>query len=291
MRRIAVVVVTVVGVLALMASAQASAGADVRNQVVVPEKPVKPLAKAHAHNDYEHRRPLLDALDAGFTSVEADIYLVDGQLLVGHDRDDLMPSRTLQKLYLDPLAARTKSNRGTVYPGYHGLFQLLVDVKVDGEKTYAALDKVLRSTSYASLFTRYAKGVVKQGAVTVVISGERARTTMTKQKDRLAFYDGRIIDKNDLGPGADRRLAPLVSDNWSKLFAWKGSGAMPADQRTKLRKLVATAHKAGQRVRFWETPDKKGAARDAVWSELVSAGVDHLNTDDLIGLRDFLNRR
>ncbi|HET6325009.1 MAG TPA: hypothetical protein VFG04_09940, partial [Planctomycetaceae bacterium] len=43
-----------------------------------------PLIRAHAHNDYEHKRPLFDALDQGLCSVEADIFLVDGQLLVGH---------------------------------------------------------------------------------------------------------------------------------------------------------------------------------------------------------------
>jgi len=32
-----------------------------------------PLIPAHAHNDYLHARPLLDALDHGFCSVEADI--------------------------------------------------------------------------------------------------------------------------------------------------------------------------------------------------------------------------
>ncbi len=61
-----------------------------------------PLRRAHAHNDYEHPRPLLDALSHGFTSVEADIHLVDGQLLVAHDPIDLDPSRTLESLYLAP---------------------------------------------------------------------------------------------------------------------------------------------------------------------------------------------
>ena len=53
-----------------------------------PDKPtvsVTPLANAHSHNDYEHDRPLLDALDHGFTSIEADIFLFEGQLLVTHD--------------------------------------------------------------------------------------------------------------------------------------------------------------------------------------------------------------
>ena len=31
----------------------------------------------HAHNDYLHSRPLLDALDQGFDSVEADVFLVN----------------------------------------------------------------------------------------------------------------------------------------------------------------------------------------------------------------------
>ena len=34
-----------------------------------------PLLRAHAHNDYEHTRPLLDALECGFGSIEADIHL------------------------------------------------------------------------------------------------------------------------------------------------------------------------------------------------------------------------
>src|SRR5882762_4628435 len=69
-----------------------------------------PLIHAHAHNDYEHTRPLLDALDHGFCSVEADIYLVDGKLLVAHDRSKVKAERTLQSLYLDPLRERVRKN-------------------------------------------------------------------------------------------------------------------------------------------------------------------------------------
>ena len=98
---------------------------------------VRPLPQAHAHNDYEHERPLLDALDHGFTSVEADIYLVDGQLLVGHDPEDLTPERTLQSLYLEPLRKRVLANGGNVYPsgkrsGKPTEFQLLIDIKTNG---------------------------------------------------------------------------------------------------------------------------------------------------------------
>jgi hypothetical protein len=63
---------------------------------------------------------------------------------------------------------------------------------------------------------------------------------------------------------------------------------MPADERAELREIVATAHEAGQRVRFWATPDVPGPEREAIWRELLAAGVDHINTDDLAGLETFL---
>ena len=57
-----------------------------------------PLLHAHSHNDYEHTHPLAQALGHGFWSVEADIWLQDGALLVAHDASDLSTNRTLQKL-------------------------------------------------------------------------------------------------------------------------------------------------------------------------------------------------
>lgn len=44
-------------------------------------------------------------------------------------------------------------------------------------------------------------------------------------------------------------------------------------------------------MRFWATPDVAGSERDAVWTELLAAGVDHLNTDDLAGLELFLRAK
>src|SRR4029078_6301830 len=75
----------------------------------------KPLPQAHAHNDYEHARPLFDALDHGFCSVEAYIWLPPDGLLIGHEKKDLKPGRTLESLYLEPLRERTKANGGRVY--------------------------------------------------------------------------------------------------------------------------------------------------------------------------------
>ncbi|MGP2439026.1 phosphatidylinositol-specific phospholipase C/glycerophosphodiester phosphodiesterase family protein [Streptomyces sp. JW3] len=251
-----------------------------------PHRP-RPLWRAHAHNDYEHPRPLLDALDHRFGSVEADIYLVDGQLLVAHDAVDLDPARTLESLYLDPLAARVRAQGGHVYRGEHRPLQLLIDIKTEGASTYLELDRHLRR--YRHLFTTYAHGRVRTGPVTAVISGDRAaRVPLAAGTERRAFYDGRLTD---LGTAAPASLIPLISDNWTNNFTWQGVGAFPAAERRKLHDIVGAAHARGQRVRFWATPDLAGPARDAVWTELVAAGVDHLNTDDLAGLEAFLDAR
>lgn len=282
MLRVVTAVVLAVSAIVVPAAFGPVAGAKER---------VRPLEQAHAHNDYEHARPLFDALDHGFTSVEADIWPVNGELWVAHDPEDLRPGRTLQSLYLDPLAELVRANHGRVYHGKPVLFQLLVDIKLDGVLTYSLLDSVLREPRYSFMFSHYDDGKVRPGAVTVVISGDRPRDLMAAQRDRLAFYDGRIVNEADLGPGDDARLVPLVSDNWTRVFTWAGIGPMPAAERARLHSIVATAHAADQRVRFWATPDAPGPARDAVWSELLAAGVDHVNTDDLAGLEAFLRQR
>ncbi|MEV0978944.1 phosphatidylinositol-specific phospholipase C/glycerophosphodiester phosphodiesterase family protein [Streptomyces sp. NPDC049915] len=264
------------GTLALPAT-QASAGEQRRGP--------RPLWHAHAHNDYVHPRPLLDALDHRFGSVEADIFLVGDQLLVAHDPVDLDPSRTLESLYLAPLAARVRAQGGSVYRGYRKPLQLLIDIKTEGSSTYRELDRHL--SRYRHLFTTCAHGRVHPGPVTAVVSGDRAaRIPMEAQTVRHAFYDGRLTD---LGGSASASFIPLISDNWTLNFTWQGAGAFPDTERAKLRGIVAQAHARGQQVRFWATPDTPGPARDALWTELLAAGVDYLNTDDLAGAETFLD--
>lgn len=240
-------------------------------------KTITPLRGTHAHNDYEHPRPLFDALAQGFTSVEADVFLRDGQLLIGHEAKHLRPERTLQKLYLEPLRTRAKANDGRIYRN-GPQFYLLIDVKSDAEATYAALHPVL--ASFADILSATDHGRFSAKAVTVVISGNRARSTIAMQDIRYAGIDGRAEDLSATEP-AD--LLPWISDRWGKLFRWTGNGPLPPTERTKLDKFVQEAHRHGRQVRFWATPE-----RPEVWRELRLAGVDWLNTDRLAEMRQFL---
>lgn len=61
--------------------------------------------------------PLFDALSFRFNCVEADLWLIDGELYVSHDSVAPDPDITFEKLYLLPLVERIKNNNGKVYPG------------------------------------------------------------------------------------------------------------------------------------------------------------------------------
>jgi len=241
-----------------------------------------PLSQAHAHNDYRHARPLHDALAHGFNSVEADIFLVDDDLYVAHDRQNITRNRTLRSLYLDPLRKRIRQNNGRVYP--NGLqLTLLIDIKSEAVSTYERLDSIL--AEYRDIFTSFGLNGRSNKAVLAIISGNRPYDLMESQEFRHAGYDGRLTDLESSAP-AD--LIPMISDNWTNHFNWNGTGEMPAKERHKLREIVQTAHRKGRRVRFWATPDNPSPAREAVWRELISSGVDLINTDDLRGLQQFL---
>jgi hypothetical protein len=257
----------VAGVLAIVASASLQA----------QEKSITPLPRAHAHNDYLHDRPLLDALQHGFCSVEADIFLVEGQLLVAHSFIELSRERTLEALYLRPLRERVQQNGGRVYPD-GPVFTLLIDIKNNGAETYRALDALL--TEYGDVFSGSIDGTLHQRAVTALISGDRAMDVIAADTTRYAGIDGRIAD---LGGDRSPNLMPLISDNWRNHFRWRGQGEFPEEERQKLNRIVQQAHQEQRRIRFWASPDNA-----AVWSVLNTAGADLINTDDLPGLARFL---
>lgn len=235
-----------------------------------------PLPRAHAHNDYEHARPLFEALEHGFCSVEADVHLVSNKLFVAHDRNQVREDRELHGLYLRPMK-KLADKTGRIFPGEPTLL-LFVDVKSDAEMTYLRLRDYFRRCS--PILTKFSGDKIETNVVTVIISGNRARATMAKETERFAAMDGRI---EDLDSNASIALIPMISDNWTKYFKWRGVGPMPEEERIRLREFVTKAHKQGRKIRFWETPDKP-----ALWKELVAADVDLIGTDDLDALEKFL---
>ena len=115
----------------------------------------------HSHNDYWRRRPLWSALCTGCISVEADVWLLDGDLYIGHSGSSLEANKTLSKMYIEPLVDILEDrNRPTalaaVFPSetrsrLHGVFfrdpeqtlTLLIDFKTDGEALFPIVMEAL----------------------------------------------------------------------------------------------------------------------------------------------------
>ena len=265
-----------------------------------PQPAARPVPRTHAHNDYLHEHPLLDALHHGFVGVEADVFLVGNELRVAHDKvKDWTTVPTLESAYLKPLAALVKQRNGRVYEGNDTRLLLLIDLKTEAESTYRRLHEVLAcfQSAQPGLFTKYSKSpagdwTVTRGAVDVVISGNRPREFMAAQPQRYAACDGRLADVGpDQRPDESPEFLPLISDNWKTLFKdqppWDGTGEVPPAVRQRIVKLAADVHAEGKQLRLWNLP--KDAP--AVWSVVYDAGVDLINTDDLPGLAAYIRSR
>ena len=239
---------------------------------------------AHSHNDYEHERPLFDALDCKFKSIEADIYTVGDSIFVAHDFDKIKPGRTLRNIYLEPLKNEIIQNNGSVYGNGEEVI-LFIDIKDDGLKTYQNLHRIL--TEYKSQLTSFAHDKKKQGSIMVVVSGNRPFEFMQSQTIRYAGFDGRL---ENLDSGISPNLMPVVSDNWFKYFKWDGTEKMTETEKLKLKNYAEKARNQGYILRFWNTPNRTPEQRKAVWTELKNVGVGLIGVDELKELQGFLNK-
>lgn len=237
-----------------------------------------PLANAFAHNDYFHDRPLFDALDNGYTNIEADVFLRDGELIVAHLNPYFKSGRTLENLYLKPLAERIARNGGQVYKGYAVPLTLMIDIKTDANRTYKVLKVLLEK--YNEIFTRYSNGTIYNGPVVAVISGNKPYQAIAEEKTRLAFIDA---DLRYVATMSNLNLYTMASCKYAKIIKWTGHGPMPAYEKMRLKDYVAQAHRSGQKVRLWASPESS-----TVWHELLNCGVDLINTDKLAMLRGYL---
>jgi hypothetical protein len=234
-----------------------------------------PLDRGFAHNDYAHPRPLWDALANGFTFVEADVFLVDGKLLVAHDLKDVKPERSLEELYLKPLLMLSKAKKDPIYSGYKKPFWLMIDIKADGVKVYAELEKLL--VGYRPMLSKWTDAGKGPGSVAIVLSGDRPVTEVAKQKERWVAIDGR---PDDLAKNPPIGLTPWISTAYSD-FKWTFP-ELTAEQRTTLKSYIDKAHEQKRLVRFWGTPDTP-----AFWRMQGELGVDLLNTDKLVAFREW----
>ena len=233
---------------------------------------VQPIQHGHAHNDYQHSRPLLEALDNGFTSIEVDVFLHNNELVVSHDCTGLNKKPKIEDLYLNPIRDRIKQNGGVVYKGYPTPVILMVELKTGANETFAKLEGIL--SKYKDILAVYRHdSIIKPGPVHILITGHQPYEPVMKEETSFATIDGDVKKMNQT------TYDPVItrySDPWNAHFKWRGKGTMPNKERAELDALVAKAHKKGKDIRFYAIPDKP-----EVWKLLLDAKVDWVNTDKL----------
>ena len=231
-------------------------------------------ANAHSHNDYEHSLPFYDAYARHFGSIEADVWAIDGTLYVAHNRNQVVRSRTLKTLYLDPLINRIKVNNGKAYSDGQSL-QLLIDLKSSYKDVMPILTKDLRP------YRKYFDIRNNPNAVRIVISGSMPPPDRLHLYDPIFTFDGRLGNRY---PAKDLRRVTLVSADVQKLVQWEAGKPLDASQQHILRQVIDSVHQQHKLIRFWATPNT-----DQTYRMLMHLGVDYIGADSLAKL-EFLLR-
>ncbi|HEY4151297.1 MAG TPA: phosphatidylinositol-specific phospholipase C/glycerophosphodiester phosphodiesterase family protein [Chitinophagaceae bacterium] len=230
-------------------------------------------ANAHSHNDYEQKTPFFLAYDATFGSIEADIFLHNDSLIVGHTPADLVYKRTLQSLYLDPLLEKVKLNKGNPYKDPARKLQMMIDVKTGGVVTLGRLVEVLKQ--YPAL--------IHSKNIQFAISGNRPPDSSFTSWPSFIWFDGELYKHY-----SDASLSKIVmlSDNIKRYTRWNGRDSLPAPDDALLDSIIRKAHELKKTVRFWDAPDMPAA-----WDIFTRLHVDYINTDHIQELSAWFKNR
>lgn len=231
--------------------------------VTVSAQPLKYSASnAHAHNDYAQPNPFYTAYLEKFGSIEADIFLVNGQLLVAHELKQVDAKKTLEALYLIPL---------NEYADTHRTFQLLIDIKTESIATLDTLIQVLKK--YPSL--------IQNPKIKMIVSGNRPPENAYASYPSFIWFDGRL--NKEYTPAQLEKIA-MLSEDFGKFTQWKRTWPIGNHEQQALTLAIQKAHAYKKPVRLWGSPDFAAA-----WEGLMEMEVDFINTDKIKELAQFLH--
>lgn len=232
---------------------------------------------AYSHNDYQRARPLADAVEMGLRGVEADVFLVDGEVRVGHDRREAARAGTLDALYLAPLAALA-ARCGRFHDGEDAPFLLLVEIKESSQPTYDAV---------VALLARYDRWIARE----VTDSARPIELMMVGWLPPARPHDARTMLRHqrirsvlDTLVGSANPDVRLLSLDYGKTMGRRWRSA--ASGRRWLETLRAARRNApDHRLRVHNVPIDARA-----YGELLGAGVGLIGTKDPLASVALLSR-
>lgn len=198
----------------------------------------------HSHNDYWRSIPLYEAVYAGCTGAEADVWLVEEELYVGHRKIALTENRTLRNLYISPLLEIVGKqnppagiNSDKTYPpsspvknSLNGVFDvdpaqtfiLLIDFKSSGPSIWPRLVSQLEPLREKGYLTHFNGTRIVERPITVVATGDAPFDLITANETyRDVFFDAPLHEMADLSsqwPNPNRAQDPTRGNEQS----WPG---------------------------------------------------------------------
>lgn len=226
----------------------------------------QPPVLIHSHNDYAQRVPFYQAYAQQVSSIEADVFLHDGQLLVGHDVEDLRADMTFEALYVEPIVTLFARNGGRAFRDSDQTLQLMVELKSETDPTLRAV---------AALLGRWPEVFdpeVNPAAVRVAVTGRVPAPEAFDRYPRFLGFDGAW--DADYTPEQLERIA-LISTNFRDFSQWNGKGTIIPAEKEWLEQVIDRAHEQGKPVRFWNAPEGT-----TVYYTFYDMGIDYINTDN-----------
>ena len=215
----------------------------------------------HSHNDYDRTAPFWEAYSQRCGSIEADVFLQDGEILVAHNRKDLSTDRSLRAMYVEPIVRTFRENDGRMWKNSPERLILMIDLK--------AADAM---PGVVSLLDQYPDVFASPEGVQVVISGDEIAPEEFAGYPSYIFFDGRLT--NSYTPEQLSRVGMISADFRDYARKWNGKGRMIDAELEPVKAAIAKAHEMGKRFRFWGTPEGTTA-----YFTFWKLGVDVINTD------------
>ncbi|TGZ80559.1 hypothetical protein EX30DRAFT_320090 [Ascodesmis nigricans] len=260
----------------------------------------------HSHNDYWRQIPLFMALTVGAMGVEADVWVFEDELYVGHDAPSLSRNRTFRGLYVDPLrklldrmnsvpeievrdtedTGKEKTLRGVYDSAPSQTLHLYIDLKTPGATTLPVVLSHLAPLRTPTNYLTYFNGThVVPGPITIHLTGSTPFDLFlasSPSTHRDYFFDA-PLDELDSGL-YNSTTCIMASGAFYKSVGkvkWGVGGGVTEEMKRKVRSQVGAAHERGIGIRYWGTPGWPVSTRNEVWRVLVREGVDLLNADDI----------
>ena len=141
-------------------------------------------------------------------TVEADIHLVGGKLLVAHSRAAVKPDRTLQSLYLDPMKKRISENGGRLYRNGPPVWLIVMVVSI---LVYALSYILIRTIS------RYREYAADRGSALITGAPEYLMSALQKISSQMTLIPNRDLRAVE-GMSAFFIVSPKIRSAVGELF-------------------------------------------------------------------------